>query len=135
MNTNNLTVFHQQAEQTNFTSLVNSYSSEIDNWILYKSIPKYDPCLADYMKNAGHSSFIRFDFADAAAEVFAPLTYFSETGIHVFGFPVVHRHVPSDKIEEIGPLGFTDLAAAQAAKDYPDADAALTKERLQNSIR
>lgn len=135
MNTYNLTGFRQQAEQINFTSLLNSYCRELDNWSRYEGIPKYDPGLADYMKTAGHSSFIRFDFADDETEVFAPLRYFSETGIHVFGFPVVQRHVPSDKIEEIGPLEFTDLAAAQAAKDYPDADAALTKERLQNSIR
>lgn len=134
MTTNDLTKFRPQAEQVNFKSLLNCYCREFKNWSRYEGIPKYDPALADYMQSIDHSTFLRFDFTNIGQEVFAPLEYFSESGIHSFGFPIVVRDCTSDKIKEIDPLHFIDLVTAYSKTDYPDIDAAPTKERLENSI-
>lgn len=134
MTTNDLIKLRPLAEQVNFKSLLNCYCREFKNWSRYEGIPKYDLALADYMQSIDHSTFLRFDFTNIGQEVFAPLEYFSESGIHSFGFPIVVRDCASDKIKEIDPLHFIDLVTAYSKTDYPDIDAAPTKERLENSI-
>ncbi|WP_417940626.1 GNAT family N-acetyltransferase [Flavobacterium sp. RS13.1] len=134
MTTNNSTNFQQQAEQVNFKSLLNCYCREFRNWSRYEGIPKYDLVLADYMQTIHHTSFLRFDFTDIGQEVFAPLTYFSESGVHSFSFPVVARNTDSDEIKEISPLDFVEFVAAFAKKDYPELDSLPTQKRMQNSI-
>ncbi|EJL61437.1 GNAT family N-acetyltransferase [Flavobacterium sp. CF136] len=134
MTTNDLTKLRPLAEQVNFKSLLNCYCREFKNWSRYEGIPKYDQVLADYMRSIDHSTFLRFDFTNIGQEVFAPLEYFSESGIHSFGFPIVVRDCNSDKIKEIDPLHFIDLVTAYSKTDYPDIDSAPTKERLKNSI-
>lgn len=134
MTTNDLTKLRPLAEQVNFKSLLNCYCREFKNWSRYEGVPKYDQVLADYMQSIDHSTFLRFDFTSIGREVFAPLEYFSESGIHSFGFPIVVRDCASDKIKEIDPLHFIDLVTAYSKTDYPDIDSAPTKERLKNSI-
>lgn len=134
MSTYNLTGFRPQAEQINFKSLLNCYCREFSNWSRYEGIPKYDPALADHMRSVGHDSFLKFDFAAIGVEVFAPLTYFSESGIHSFGFPVAERNCETDEIREIDPLHFVELATAFARENYPDADTMPVKARMENSI-
>ncbi len=134
MTTNDLTKLRPLAEQVNFKSLLNCYCREFKNWSRYEGVPKYDQVLADYMQSIDHSTFLRFDFTNIGQEVFAPLEYFSESGIHSFGFPIVVRDRASDKIKEIDPLHFIDLVTAYSKTDYPDIDSAPTKERLKNSI-
>ncbi|MEP6804291.1 MAG: IucA/IucC family protein, partial [Flavobacterium sp.] len=107
MNTTDLTNFRQLAEQVNFKSLLNCYCREFSNWSRYEGIPKYDPNLADFMQTIDQSSFLRFDFTTIGQEVFAPLTYFSESGVHSFGFPVVSRNSATDQFREINPMEFT----------------------------
>ncbi|WP_163411515.1 GNAT family N-acetyltransferase [Flavobacterium ajazii] len=134
MTTNNSTNFQQLAEQVNFKSLLNCFCREFKNWSRYEGIPKYDPALADYMQTINHSSLLRFDFTGIGQEVFAPLTYFSESGVHSFGFPVVARNFTSDEIKEISPLDFVEFVAAFAKKEYPELDSLPTQKRMQNSI-
>jgi siderophore synthetase component len=134
MITKDLTKFRQLAEQVNFKSLLNCYCREFDNWSRYEGIPKYDPSLADYMQSSGYTSFLRFDFTSIGVEVFAPLEYFSQCGVHSFYFPVVARNCASDQITTIDPLDFIELTTAFAKADYPDVDAVPTKKRLENSI-
>ncbi|MCV9933582.1 GNAT family N-acetyltransferase [Flavobacterium sp. LS1R47] len=134
MTTNDLTKFRQTAEQVNFKSLLNCYCREFSNWNRYKGIPKYDLALADYMQIIKHDSFLRFDFTAIGVEIFAPLEYFSESGVHSFYFPIVARNCKTDEIQEINPLQFTELVAAFAKTDYPDIDSVPTKKRMENSI-
>nr|WP_315222713.1 GNAT family N-acetyltransferase [uncultured Flavobacterium sp.] len=134
MNTTDLTNFPQSAEEINFKSLLNCYCREFNNWSRYEGIPRYDQTLADCMQTIGHTSFMRFDFASIGQEVFAPLTYFSESGVHSFGFPVVVRDVATENITAIDPLQFTELVAAYSTENYPEIDSLPTKERLKNSI-
>lgn len=134
MNTTDLTNYQQLAEQVNFKSLLNCYCREFSNWSRYEGIPKYDPALADFMQTINHSSFLRFDFASIGKEVFAPLAYFSESGVHTFIFPVVSRDLASDTFREINPMEFAGFAALHSKEEYPDADSSSTQERMQNSI-
>lgn len=134
MNTTDLTNFQQLAEQVNFKSLLNCYLREFSNWSPYEGIPKYDPVLADFMKTIEHTLFLRIDFGTIGQEVFAPLTYFSESGVHSFGFPIVSRNVAEDKIREISPVEFVALVAAYSKEEYPELDAVPTQKRMENSI-
>lgn len=134
MNTQDLTNFLPIAEQVNFKSLLNSYCREFDNWSRYKGIPKYDETLADYMRTINSDLLIRFDFTTIGKEVFAPLAYYSESGVHSFGHPIVVREQTSQEIKQISPLDFMDLVAAFSKTEYPNVDHTTTKERLANSI-
>jgi len=134
MDTTDLTNYKQLAEQVNFKSLLNCYCREFSNWSRYEGIPKYDPALADFMQTINHSSFLRFDFASIGLEVFAPLAYFSESGVHSFLFPAVSRDLAADTFREINPMEFTEFAALYSKEEYPDADAGPTQERMENSI-
>ncbi|MCD0470469.1 GNAT family N-acetyltransferase [Flavobacterium sp. JAS] len=134
MNTTDLTNFYQLAEQVNFKSLLNCYCREFSNWSRYEGLPKYDQTLADFMQTIDHSSFLRFDFSTIGREVFAPLTYFSESGVHSFSFPVVLRNIETGEFREINPMEFTELVAANSLGEYPDMDAVPTQKRMENSI-
>lgn len=134
MNTTDLTNLQQLAEQVNYKSLLNCYCREFNNWSPYEGIPKYDQTLADFMQTINHSSFLRFDFSTIGQEVFAPLQYFSESGVHSFGFPIVSRTIETDEFREINPIEFTELVAAYSKTEFPDVDAVPTQKRMQNSI-
>ncbi|AMQ00500.1 Siderophore synthetase component [Pedobacter cryoconitis] len=129
-----LAELHTQSEQVNFKSLINCCCREFDNWSRYEGIPKYDVALADYMQSSGYTSFLRFDFTSIGIEVFVPLDYFSESGVHSFFYPVVERNCETDVIHGIDPKRFVELIAAFAKDAYPDVDAAITLGRLENSI-
>ncbi|MDR7211891.1 GNAT family N-acetyltransferase [Flavobacterium piscis] len=134
MNTKDLTNFRQLAEQVNFKSLLNCYCREFSNWSRYEGVPKYDHTLADFMQAIDHSSFLRFDFTIIGQEVFTPLTYFSESGVHSFSFPVVSRNIASDEIREINPMEFIELVSIYAKTDYSEIDGFPTQKRMENSI-
>ena len=65
---------------------------------------------------------------------FAPLTYFSERGVHSFSFPVAFRNIETGEFREINPMEFTELVAANSLGEYPDMDAVPTQKRMENSI-
>ncbi|QNK62309.1 GNAT family N-acetyltransferase [Pedobacter sp. PAMC26386] len=129
-----LTELRVQAEQINFKSLINCYCREFSNWGRYEGIPKYDQTLADYMSVTGYTAFLKFDFTSIGTEVFAPLAYFSESGVHSFFYPIVERDCETDSIKEIDPKRFIELASAFAKSSYPDIDPEITLGRLENSI-
>ncbi|MGY0038266.1 IucA/IucC family protein [Pedobacter sp. NJ-S-72] len=129
-----LTELRKQAEQVNFKSLINCCCREFNNWSHYEGIPKYDVALADFMQSTGYTSFLRFDFTSIGIEVFAPLAYFSDSGVHSFFFPVVERNCETDVIREIDPKRFLGLIAEFAKDSYPDVDPEITLGRLENSI-
>lgn len=134
MTTYDSTKFRKYAEEVNYKSLLNCYCREFNNWSRYQGIPKYDQALADHMQAVNHSSFLRFDFTSIGFEVFAPLAYFSESGVHSFQFPVIERCSRSDQIKEIAPQRFIDLVTAFSEKDQPGLDPTATKKRIENSI-
>ncbi|MBB5638665.1 siderophore synthetase component [Pedobacter cryoconitis] len=129
-----LTELRKQAEQVNFKSLINCCCREFNNWGRYEGIPKYDAALAEYMQSTGYTSFLRFDFTSAGIEVFVPLAYFSDSGVHSFFFPVVERNCETDVINVIDPKRFLELIAGFAKNSYPDVDPEITQGRLENSI-
>lgn len=124
----------QVSEEINFTSLLNSYCREFTNWSRYLGIPKYDPALAGYLETTGNLLHIRFDFSAFGAEVFAPLRYYSESGRHLFGFPVAGRNLHTDQIRSIDAVQFLDLAVQHAAMEFPGVSNEIVRSRLMNSV-
>jgi siderophore synthetase component len=124
----------QFAVATNYTALLNCYCREFTNWSRYMGVPKYDEALADHFKKTGHDLHVRIDFSMIGCEVFVPLKYFSESGRHLFHFPVVKRVVATDEIIEIDPYDFMNLTIKYAQTLHANIDATTALKRLANSI-
>jgi siderophore synthetase component len=124
----------QTAEHINYTALINSFCREFNNWSRYEGIPKYDEVLADWFNHTGHTLHIRIDFTTIGSEVYIPLKYYSETGIHSFYFPVAERELSTNCISDISPFRFLELLTQYAKTDYPNAEASRTAALMQNSI-
>lgn len=124
----------EEAIAVNYTALLNCYCREFSNWSRYMGIPKYDQPVADHFKGSGYDQHIRIDFSSIDLEVYIPLKYFSESGRHLFCFPVVQRHLKTDEIKEVSPHDFVALTVSYGKAFYPGIDAAITQTRLQNSI-
>jgi siderophore synthetase component/RimJ/RimL family protein N-acetyltransferase len=136
METNTLdsTKLQQISEETNFNAFLNSYCREFTNWSRYTGIPKYDEPLAGYLLTTADRLHIRFDFTAIGFEVYAPLKFYADSGRHVFNFPVIERNIVTDIISPVSIYRFTELAIEFSAKEIPDIDADLVKQRLANSI-
>jgi siderophore synthetase component len=130
----NAATHRQAAEQINYTALINSFCREFSNWSRYQGIPKYDEALADWFQHTGHTLHVRIDFTAIGSEVYIPLQYYSETGIHSFYFPVAEKELATNTISEISPFRFLDLVTQYARTTYPDAEATRTANLMQNSI-
>ncbi|ELY2016414.1 GNAT family N-acetyltransferase [Flavobacterium psychrophilum] len=124
----------QFAVETNYTALLNCYCREFTNWSRYMGVPKYDEALANHFNKTGYDLHVRIDFSTIGCEVFVPLKYFSESGRHLFHFPVVKRNVVSDKIIEIDPYDFMNLTIEYAQTIHANIDATIALKRLANSI-
>lgn len=124
----------QTAEHINYTALINSYCREFSNWSRYEGIPKYDEVLADWFQQTGHTMHVRIDLSTIGAEVYIPLQYYSETGMHSFYFPVAERDLSANCISDIGAARFLELVTQYAKSIYPDAEASRTVYLMQNSI-
>lgn len=123
----------EMAKEISFTALINSYCRECSNWSRYQGIPRYDATLADHFRSTGHTLHLRIDFSTIGSEIFIPLQYFSETGLHAYAFPVVERNLEEESIRPIDAVRFIALVTAYLRKEYPEADAARTTELMQNS--
>ncbi|THU39263.1 GNAT family N-acetyltransferase [Niastella caeni] len=130
----NAATHRHTAEQINYTALINSYCREFSNWSRYQGIPRYDDVLADWFHDTGHTMHVRIDFTSIGSEVYIPLQYYSETGIHSFYFPVAERELATNSIQEISPFRFLDLVTQYAQTNYPEAKATRTAHLMQNSI-
>jgi siderophore synthetase component len=124
----------QFAVETNYTALINCYCREFSNWSRYMGVPKYDDALASHFNKTGHDLHIRIDFSTIGYEVFVPLKYFSESGRHLFHFPVLKRNVSTDEIIEINPYDFMNLTIEYAQTIHANIDATTALKRLANSI-
>ncbi len=124
----------QTAEQINYTALINSFCREFSNWSRYEGIPKYDEVLAEWFNHTGYAMHVRIDFTTIGSEVYIPLKYYSETGIHSFYFPVAERELSTNCITDISPARFLELATQYAKAVYPDAEAGRTAYLMQNSM-
>lgn len=134
MNTYSLAKLQQISGETNFNSLLNSYCREFGNWSRYLGIPKYDQPLAEWLKMTTYNLHIRFDFSAFGVEVFAPVQHYSESGRHLFGFPVIERDLATDHIKPIDAFRFMELVILFAGTEFPHINAALLKDRLLNSV-
>jgi siderophore synthetase component len=130
----NAATHRQTAEQINYTALINSFCREFSNWSRYQGIPQYDEALADWFQHTGHMLHVRIDFTAIGSEVYIPLQYYSETGIHSFYFPVAEKELATNTISEISPFRFLELVTQYAQATYPDAEATRTAHLMQNSI-
>lgn len=133
MNTLKLTN-QDYAEQINYTALINCYMREFTNWSRYLGIPKYDEAIAKYLKKTPTDLHIRIDFSSIGCDVYIPVNYFSETGRHLFDFPVLRRVLDTDEVSEIDIYGFMTLTAEYSKGIYPNIDASTVLKRLNNSI-
>lgn len=124
----------QFATETNYTALINCYCREFTNWSRYQGVPKYDLPLAEYLNKDKHSLYIRIDFSDIGYEVFVPVKHFSESGRHLFYYPVIKRNVTSDEIVEIDPYDFMNLTIEYAQTIHENIDESIALKRLSNSI-
>lgn len=129
-----LTNLKEEAEQVNYTAMLNSYLREFSNWSRYIGIPKYDEPLAQHFRSTGYDFHIRIDFSALNTEVYAPLSYFSESGRHIFHFPIVKRDLQTDEISALSPSDLIALIVQYAQEQYPGIEASITQGRLQNSI-
>lgn len=130
----NVATQQQTAEEINYTALINSFCREFSNWSRYAGIPKYDEVLAGWLQHTGHTLHIRIDFSAIGSEVYIPIQYYSETGIHSFYFPVAEKELATNSISEIGPRRFLELVSQYAKTAYPEAEATRTAFLMQNSI-
>jgi siderophore synthetase component len=122
------------AEHINYTALLNSFCREFNNWSRYEGIPKYDKALAEWFRHTGHTEHIRIDFNAIGYEVYIPLQYYSETGIHSFYFPIAEKEISTNRVQEINPFRFLELVTQYAQTLYPDAECSRTAYLMQNSI-
>src|SRR5690349_2750245 len=132
--TSNATIHQYTAEQINYTALLNSFCREFSNWSRYEGIPKHDESLAEWFRHTGNTLHIRIDFASIGYEVYVPLQYYSETGIHSFYFPVAEKELATDSLQEISPFRFLELVTQYAKTAYPDVDPERTAYLMQTSI-
>lgn len=124
----------EAAHEISFTSLINSYCRECSNWSRYQGIPRYDATLAGYIRSTGHTLHLRIDFSSIGSEVYIPLQYFAETGLHAYHFPAVERTLEQDVIHPVDATRFITLVTDYIQKEYPEAKAARTTHLMQNSI-
>jgi len=130
----NAVLHRQTAEQINYTALINSYCREFSNWSRYQGIPKYDAVLANWFQQTGHTLHIRIDFSSIGSEIYIPLQYYSETGIHSYYFPVAEKDIATNSLSPIGPERFLELVTQYAKNEFPEADAGRTTYLMQNSM-
>ena len=130
----NAATHRQTAQQINYTALINSFCREFSNWSRYEGIPKYDEALADWFQHTGFTLHVRIDFTSIGSEVYIPLQYYSETGIHSFYFPVAEKELATNTISEISPFRFLELVTQYARSVYPDVETTRTAYLMQNSI-
>ncbi|MBQ0741326.1 hypothetical protein J9332_44350, partial [Aquimarina celericrescens] len=71
---------------------------------------------------------------DIDYEVYVPIKYFSETGIHSFYFPVVERNLKENIIKRIEYSRFLELTSLYAKSEFPDIDKTFTQQLMKNSI-
>lgn len=133
MNTLKLTN-QQYAEKINYTALINCYMREFTNWSRYLGIPKYDIAIAQNIRKTPTNLHIRIDFSSIGCDVYIPITYFSETGRHLFDFPVLRRVLETDEVLEVDIYGFMTLIAEYSRGIHSDIDASTVLKRLNNSI-
>lgn len=134
MNTLKSTDITEYAEKINYTSLINCYLKEFTNWSRYLGIPKYDEGIAAYLKKTPTNLHIRIDFSSIGCDVYVPVTYFSESGRHLFDFPVLMRVLDTDEVSELDVYGFMTLTAEYAKGIHPGIDSNNVLDRLSNSI-
>lgn len=133
MNTLKLTN-QQYAEKINYTALINCYMREFTNWSRYLGIPKYDIAIARNIRKTPTNLHIRIDFSSIGCDVYIPVTYFSETGRHLFDLPVLRRVLETDEVSEVDIYGFMTLIAEYSRGIHSDIDASTVLKRLNNSI-
>lgn len=133
MNTLKLTN-QDYAEQINYTALINCYMREFANWSRYLGIPKYDEAIAKHLQKTPTDLHIRIDFSSIGCDVYVPVNYFSETGRHLFDFPVIRRVIDTDEVSEVDIYGFMTMTAEYSKGLYPNIDASTVLKRLNNSI-
>lgn len=133
MNTLKLTN-QDYAEQINYTALINCYMREFTNWSRYLGIPKYDEAIAKHLQKTPTDLHIRIDFSSIGCDVYVPVNYFSETGRHLFDFPVIRRVIDTDEVSEVDIYGFMTMTAEYSKGLYPNIDASTVLKRLNNSI-
>ena len=102
------------------TAIINSYCRGFSDWSCYEGIPKYDKALADHFSTTGYQLHVRLDFSANGTEIFIPLRYFSESGYHVFDFPVIERRLADDEIQAIDAPRLLTVIADHLQEEYPE---------------
>ncbi|MCS3528953.1 GNAT family N-acetyltransferase [Chryseobacterium sp. JUb7] len=134
MNTLKSINIQEYAEKINYTALINCYMKEFTNWSRYLGIPKYDIAIAKSLRKTPTNLHIRIDFSSIGCDVYVPVAYFSESGRHLFDFPVLRRVLETDEVSEVDIYGFMALTAEYSKNIYQDIDASTVMKRLNNSI-
>ncbi|GAA3652892.1 GNAT family N-acetyltransferase [Flavivirga jejuensis] len=129
-----LSKIRQEAEELNFTILINNCCREFNNNTYYSGIPKYDEVLSEYFGKTGHDLHLKLDFLSETTEVYVPLRYVSESKRHLYHFPVVARNLETEELKEIDIDRFLELVVSHARFEYPNASVDSIKDRLHNSI-
>jgi siderophore synthetase component len=123
----------QEAIDITFTILLNCCVRELGNNSFYEGIPKYDPVLKSYMSKYNHKLHLKLDFPIDKVEVYAPISYRSETFRHLYHFPVMERDLTAETIREIDAERLLELITTHVRQQYPLADSKNVKKRMKLS--
>jgi len=127
------------AEEIVFTAFINSYIREFPCHSLFNTIPRHDPPLAAYMKSLPGKKWIKLELLKTGIEIYCPLKYYSLTGRHLFGFPVVYLSIPGRKVTEMDVYKFAELIILEIEAQQNELSAVLKENtfhyRLKDTVR
>lgn len=116
-----------------FNALLNCCCRELDDWCLYKGIPKHDKLLGNYMKKIEKDYFIRLNLRNIDQEIYFPLAYYSRVGIHSISAPVFARNKKQNTIQELSPEEMVVLISDSLTINDSDIDPNNILKLLTNS--
>lgn len=103
-----------------FSAIINQYCREFQNWTRYMGRPLYDTALTEGLNTGELDLHLKISFPASNTEIFVPLVYFSDMGMHVFQFPALKRLPGKDVVTTLEMSQFIEFAIAEGMAAYPE---------------
>ena len=91
----------QTAEEITFRILLNGLLRELGNGKFYEGVPTYDLLTARALQKSKYPLHIKFECEKSELQVFAPVSYRSESALHEYGFPIWAVDHNNEKVFEL----------------------------------
>ncbi len=128
MVTTNTINFKRIAEQATMQSFLNCYLRETQNFKLYDQIP--DELLTKITLHKKDQALIHCELAHLEINLYVPLVYWSDTGRHLFSFPIYYCNFgKNQKLFEVDYLLFVHLIMKELSMEY-GGDGTVNQEEL-----